>query len=60
MAPGLYGLPPDGVISISRRRLMAHDQAIRAATLLDANVQALVVQKSLERVAVKGISNETG
>jgi uncharacterized protein YrrD len=40
MAPGLYGLPPDGVISISRRRLMAHDQAIRAATLLDANVQA--------------------
>jgi uncharacterized protein YrrD len=40
MPPGLYGFAPEAVISTSRRRMMAHDNDIRQATLLDPNVQA--------------------
>lgn len=39
LAPGLYQFPSDGVVSTGRRRMMAHDQAVRQATLLDAGVQ---------------------
>lgn len=40
LAPGLYALAPAGVISISRRRLMAEATAVQAATLLDDTIQA--------------------
>ena len=39
LAPGLYQFSPAGVISTSRRRMMAHDQVLRQATLLEAGEQ---------------------
>ncbi len=39
LAPGLYELATDGVVSIGRRRMMAHDQSLRQATLIDPEVQ---------------------
>lgn len=39
LSPGLYALAPAGVASISRRRLMAHAEAVQAAALIDETVQ---------------------
>jgi uncharacterized protein YrrD len=40
LAPGLYQLAPDAVVSAGRRRMMVHDHALGLATRLAAGVQA--------------------
>lgn len=43
---GLYQFEPQTVVSTGRRRMMVHDQALRQATLLDADIHTLPTEAS--------------